>query len=71
MKRLVAAPTKPNGGIQLSVKVNRLSNWGQALLQNFITFDTNKLDLSSGIRIAIIAIIPLIIGLVANQISLG
>src|SRR5487761_526993 len=70
MKRLATAPTKPNGGIQPSAKVNP-SNWGQALLQNIITFDTSKLDVSSGIRIAIIAIIPLIIGLVTNQINLG
>jgi hypothetical protein len=71
MKRFATAPTKPNGGIQPSVKVNRLSNWRQALLQNIITFDTSKLDVSSGIRIAIIAIIPLIVGLVTNQISFG
>ena len=70
MKKLATAPTKPNGGIQPSAKVNT-SNWGRELLQNIITFDTSKLDVSSGIRIAIIAIIPLIIGLVTNQINLG
>jgi hypothetical protein len=55
----------------LSLGTKLPANWGQTLLRSLTTFDTSQIDAWSGLRIAILTMVPMVVGLATNQVAWG